>query len=159
MDTKDIVITRMFDAPVGKVWETWTTVEGIQKWWGPKNFTAPVIKIDFKIGGQYLYCMHGSAGPNMPAQDYWSGGSFLEIVPMKKIVAMDHFTDKDGNIISPNAVGMPGTWPEEMKVTFEFEEIDGKTKLTLTHEGHPKEMAEMATMGWNQSLDKLAESL
>jgi len=159
MDTKDIVITRMFDAPVSRVWQVWTTPEELMKWWGPKDFTAPVIEIDFKVGGQYLYCMHGAPGPGMPAQDFWSGGSFLEIVPMQKIVATDHFTDKDGNKISPNAVGMPGNWPDEMKVTFTFEEVEGKTKLTVIHEGHPQEMEENATMGWNQSLDKLAESL
>jgi hypothetical protein len=41
----------------------------------------------------------------------------------------------------------------------EFEEFDGKTRLTLRHVGLPPEMGEMAEAGWNGSLDKLAESL
>jgi uncharacterized protein YndB with AHSA1/START domain len=98
--------------------------------------------------------MNGQAGPGMPAQDYWSTGTFEEIIPMEKIVATDNFADAEGNIISPESVGMPGEWPDEMRVTALFEEIDGKTKLTIRHEGHPQVMVENATMGWQQSLDK-----
>jgi uncharacterized protein YndB with AHSA1/START domain len=90
----------------------------------------------------------------------WSGGEYLEIVPMKKIVATDYFTDEKGNKISPKDVGMPGEWPDEMTVTVTFEDLgDGKTKLTLLHEGHPIEMADMALAGWNESLDKFAAAL
>jgi hypothetical protein len=55
---------------------------------------------------------------------------------------------------------MPGEWPEEMRVTVTFEDMgDGKTKLTLKHEGHPAEMSKDATQGWNESLDKFESVL
>ncbi|MES2930740.1 MAG: SRPBCC domain-containing protein [Patescibacteria group bacterium] len=155
----DITIERVFDAPVEKVWKAWTEPEEIMKWWGPKNWTAPVVKTDFKVGGTFLYCMRGTMGPGIPEQDNWSGGEYKEIVPLQKIVATDYFTDPEGNKISSNDVGMPGKWPDEMRVTATFEDMGGKTKLTLFHEGHPAEIAEMAKMGWNQSLDKLAAIL
>lgn len=151
----DLVITRVFDAPVERVWEAWTDPTHIKKWWGPKDFTAPHVHIDFRVGGKYLYAMHGSAGTQFD-MDMWSAGEFREIVPMQKIVATDHFADKDGNYISPNSVGMPGTWADEMIVTVTFEDMgNGKTKVIVVHEGHPQEMVENATAGWNQQLDKL----
>lgn len=154
-----LVITRVFDAPIQQVWHAWIDAETMKKWWGPATFTSPFVSIDFRVGGKYLSCMHGAPGPGMPEQDFWSTGEYKEIVPMKKFVATDHFSDKDGNIISPNSVGMPGKWDEDMILTVEFEEMGDKTKVTITHTGHPEEMMQNATMGWNQSLDKMEQVL
>lgn len=153
MATKDITITRIFNAPLERVWEAWTNPEDLKKWWGPKDFTAPAIKSDFRIGGKFNYCMRGPAGTEFD-KDMWSGGEFKEIVPMKKIVQTDNFTDEEGNIISPAVYGMPGDWGN-MVVTVTFEDAgDGKTKLTIIHTGHPVEMAGNAEQGWGESLDK-----
>jgi uncharacterized protein YndB with AHSA1/START domain len=155
----DINITRVLDAPLEKVWKVWTEPEHLKKWWGPKDFTAPHIKNDLRTGGKFLYAMHGPAGSEFD-KDLWSGGEYLEVVPMKKIVATDYFTDDKGNKISPKEYGMPGEWPDHMVVTVTFEDLgNGKTKLTLLHEGHPAEMAKDATAGWNESLDKFEKAL
>ncbi len=159
MATKTLHITRTFNAPVQKVWDAFTVPEQVTKWWGPKDFTSPGAKVDFKVGGKFLFCMRGPAGSPFD-KDMWSGGEYTEIVPLKKIVATDNFTDEHGNIIDPKDAGMPGEWPEQMVVTFEFEDLgDGTTKLSITHEGHPEEMANDAETGWNQSLDKLEAAL
>ena len=156
---KDIVITRVFDAPVERVWKAFTDPKQVERWWGPETFTSHSAKIDLRVGGKYLFCMRGPAGSPFD-MDMWSGGTYKEIVPMKKIVATDHFADKDGNEIPASTMGMPGDWSQEMIVTFTFEDLGNrKTKLTLKHEGHPIEMAKDATSGWNTSLDKLAASL
>ena len=97
----------------------------------------------------------------------WSGGTYKEIIPMKKIVATDHFADEKGNVVSPKDFGMPGEWPdEEMLVTVTFEDAgEGKTKLTITYPKPESEAAVRAMissgmeMGWNSSLDKLASLL
>jgi uncharacterized protein YndB with AHSA1/START domain len=158
--TRTINITRVFDAPREKVWAAFTEPEQIMKWWGPEQFTSPAAEVDFRVGGKFLFCMHGPAGTPFD-QDMWSGGIYKEIVPMEKIVATDHFADAEGNFISPKEAGMPGEWPtDEMLVTFTFEDAPGgKTKFTLKHEGHPESMAKDATSGWNTSLDKLAAAL
>ena len=157
--TKDVVITRIFNAPREKVWKAWTEPEHLKKWWGPKDFTAPHIKTDLRPGGKFLYCMRGPAGSEFD-KDMWSGSTFKEIIPMEKIVATDHFADEHGNVVSPKDFGMPGEWPEEMVVTATFEDAGpGKTKLTLVHTGHSVEMADMAKGGWNESLDKFAAAL
>jgi hypothetical protein len=55
---------------------------------------------------------------------------------------------------------MEGDWPDEMRVTVTFEDAPGgKTKLTLRHEGMPKDGAEMAEAGWKESLDKFVRAL
>lgn len=159
-EANQVIITRIFDAPVERVWQAWTDPALVAKWWGPKDFTAPHIEIDLREGGKYLYAMHGPAGTEFD-QDMWSTGIFNEIVPMKKIVYTDSFADAEGNAVSPEAYGMTGM-PTEMLVIINFESTeDGKTKLTLTHEGPAagSEHAKNMTEGWNQSLDKLAESL
>ena len=46
-----IYTTQIFNAPLSKVWKAWTEPESVMKWWGPENFTAPVVKIDLKVGG------------------------------------------------------------------------------------------------------------
>ncbi len=158
-ETVDIVITRIFNAPRERVWKAWTDPAETKKWWGPKDFTAPHIKTDLRTGGKYLFCMRGPKGSEFD-KDMWSGGTYKEVVPMEKIVATDHFADAEGNHVSPKDFGMPGEWPEEMVVTVTFEDAgEGKTKLTLVHKGHPKEMADMAKAGWNESLDKFAAAL
>jgi uncharacterized protein YndB with AHSA1/START domain len=154
-----LIIVRVFDAPVNEVWKYWTEPELLKRWWGPKIFTCPVVKMDFRVGGKYLSCMRGSPAPGAPVQDFWSTGTYKGIIPMKKIVVTDSFADEEGNIVPSSHYGMEG-FPLEMLVTFEFEEADGKTKMTLTHSGLEnidEKMREGMAQGWNESFDKLVE--
>ncbi len=151
----EIVITRVFDAPRGLVWKAWTEPEMCMKWWGPKAFTCPVCKIDFRVGGTYLNCMRSPEG-----QDYWSTGVYQEIVPLERIVCTDSFADEAGNVVPATHYAMGPDFPLEMLVTVTFEELDGKTKLTLRHAGLPAGAdSDGAQQGWSESFDKLAESL
>ena len=159
MATKTVHIVRTFDAPRERVWEAWTNPDDIKKWWGPEGFSAPSVENDLRTGGKFVYAMQGPPNTEFAGVNY-SGGEYLEVVPMEKIVATDYFCDKDGNWIDPSTMGMPGEWPEKMKVTITFEDAgEGKTKLTVHHEGHPAEMANDAESGWSSSLDKFAKIL
>lgn len=148
-------IERTFHAPVERVWQAWSNVELIKQWWGPKEYSAPEAKIDFRVGGKYLFAMKG------PDQKVvWSGGVCKEIIPNKKIVWTDHFADKDGNIVSAASVGMPGDWPEDLRVTIQFESVSPQeTKMVLDHEGIPKDMHDDCVAGWGESIDKLQKLL
>ena len=155
----ELVITRVFDAPRELVWKAWTDPERVMRWWGPKNFTSPVSKIDLRVGGAYLNCMRG-AGPDGVVRDFWSTGVYREIVPFKRIVCTDSFADEKGNVVPASHYGMEGDWPLELLVTVTFEETGGRTTMTLLHEGMPAgQMRELAVAGWNESFDKLAEYL
>ncbi len=151
----DLVVTRVFDAPVERVWQAFTDPNYISRWWGPKDFTAPSIKLDLRPGGKYLYLMRGPDG-----QDYWTAGTFQEIVPLQRLVYTDSFADEHGNIVPASYYGMEGDMPLEMIATVLFEELVGKTKMTLKHSGMPEgEDRDLAGQGWNESMDKLANSL
>jgi uncharacterized protein YndB with AHSA1/START domain len=144
----ELVITRVFDAPRELVWKAWTDPQRFKRWWGPKNFTAPVCKIDLQVVGAYLYCMRSPEG-----QDYWSTGVYREIVPPERIVCTDSFADEKGNLVPASHYGMGGDWPSELLVTVTFEEQEGKTKFTLRHAGIPAgEMRELCALaGTNPS--------
>lgn len=150
---KELVITRIFDAPRSYVWEAWADPWRMKLWWGPKGFTSPVCKIDFRVGGVYLNCMQSPEG-----KDYWSTGVYREIVESERIVCTDCFADEKGNIVPATYYGMSSDFPLEMLVTVTFEEDKGKTKLTLRHAGMPSGAdQDGARQGWSESLDKLAE--
>jgi len=148
-------ITRVFDAPRERVFKAWTDPERVTCWWGPKEFTAPVARIDPRVGGHYVYAMRSPEG-----QDVWSTGVYRELVEPERIVATDSFSDAEGNVVPASDYGMPGNWPLELTVTVTFEEADGKTRMTLRHEGFPDaENRDMARAGWSESFDKLEACL
>jgi len=158
-----IVISRIFKAPRGKVWQAWTNPEMVKKWWGPKGFWAPSVKIDFKVGGKYIYAMHGPSGSEFDL-DMYSSGVYKEIVPLKKLVVTDYFSDKKGNLVDLVIMGMDADMPAEMEVIVTFaDERGNKTKLTITYP-KPKSEIQFEAMkksgmedGWNSSLDKMAK--
>jgi len=150
-----LVIERIFDAPRELVWKAWAEPEHFMRWYGPKGFTTPVCKIDFRVGGVWLNCMRSPDGWEM-----WSTGTFREIVPLERIVTTASSADEKGNVVPYSHYGMPANIPLEMLSTVTFEEREGKTKMTLRHEGMPTgEMMDGAGAGWNQSFDKLADYL
>jgi uncharacterized protein YndB with AHSA1/START domain len=79
---------------------------------------------------------------------------------MQRLVFTDSFADEKGNVVPASHYGLTGDWPLELLVTVTFEEKKGKTTMTLRHEGIPSgTMSDNTEAGWNESFDKLAESL
>lgn len=164
-DQKELIITRIFDAPVELVWKAWTDPEMIKKWWGPEGFTAPSIKVDLRVGGKYTFAMQGPKGSKWDKVMY-SSGIYKEIVPNEKIITTDYFSDENGNKMNPVDFGQDPNSPSEMNAVITFEEVEGgKTKLTITYPRPENEEQFQAMLksgmkeGWSSSLNKLAESL
>ncbi|HMD67337.1 MAG TPA: SRPBCC domain-containing protein [Chitinivibrionales bacterium] len=154
-ERKELIIVRIFDAPRDLVWNAWTIPKRLMKWWGPKNFTSPSCKMDLRKGGKYLFCMRSPEGKN-----YWSTGAYREIVYHQRIVYTDSFADEKGAIVPATYYGMGPETPLEMTVTVTFDGHNGKTTMILKHAGMPLgTTSELAEQGWNESFDKLAESL
>jgi uncharacterized protein YndB with AHSA1/START domain len=150
-----LLIERIFNAPRELVWKAWTEPERMMRWWGPRDYSCPSCEIDFRVGGVWLGCMRSPEG-----QEIWSTGVYREIEPLERFVITDSFADADGNVVPATHYGMPADIPMEMLVSVTFEDVGGKTRMTLRHEGLPAgEMIDGANVGWNESLDKLAESL
>lgn len=58
---RDLVVTRVFDAPVEHLWQAWSDPEYVMQWWGPEGFTSPLAHMDFREGGTSLVCMRSPA--------------------------------------------------------------------------------------------------
>jgi len=161
MNDDGLVIERVFNAPRQMVWDAWSKPEIMQQWWGPGGWSSPDFKMDFREGGEYHASMEGPM-PDGSVIKVWSKGMYKEIVPIEKIVATDYFSNKAGDKIAPKDAGMDENFPEEMTVTFTFEDLgEGKTKLTIKYP-KPDSEAEVRAIiasgmeeGWGSSLDKL----
>src|SRR5215510_12891488 len=80
---RDLVFTRIFDAPIAQVWKAWSDPELIKKWWGPDRFTCPFATVDFRVGGTSLVCMR--APEEFGGQDHYSTWEYRSIEPMRRI--------------------------------------------------------------------------
>ena len=83
---REIIISRLLNAPVELVWKVWTDPEHIKNWWGPDGFSNTISKMDIKPGGEWDLVMHGPDGT-----DYRNKSIFKEIVRHQKIV-YDHIS-------------------------------------------------------------------
>src|SRR5450631_188479 len=82
-DTSDreIVITRVFDAPRELVFKAWTDPKHLVHWWGPNGFTNTFHEVDIRPGGVWRFTMHGPDGVDYPNRIV-----FEEIVKPERIV-------------------------------------------------------------------------
>lgn len=114
----DFIMERIFDAPRELLFQVWSDPKHLQQWWGPKHWTLPVCKLDFRPGGTWHYGMLGPDG-----MESWGLATYHEIVAPERIVYTDAFSDAQGNVQE----GMP-----LMVITVEFIDLGGKTKLRET---------------------------
>ena len=109
---RELVATRVFDAPRELVFKLWTDPEHLGKWWGPRGFTTTTASMDFRPGGVWRYCMHGPDGT-----DYENRVTYSEIVEPERICF------KHG--------GADDIEPVSHETTATFEDVGGKTKVTM----------------------------
>src|SRR5438128_10473572 len=63
---REIVVTRVFDAPRELVFEAWTDPTRVVQWWGPHGFTTTIHEMDVRPGGVWRFVMHGPDGTDYP---------------------------------------------------------------------------------------------
>ena len=159
IEKRDLVVTRLFDAPIEQVWKAWTDPGFVVRWWGPTGFTSPSCKIDFREGGKFLFHMRAPKD-FQGGQDFYTSGVYKKIVPLKLIEFTQGLADKDGNRIDPSTMGMPPDFPKEIPSALAFERVGDKTELTATEYGWTVgQMREMSESGLKECLDKLAKAL
>jgi uncharacterized protein YndB with AHSA1/START domain len=144
---REVIITRVFDAPRELVFQAWTDPKHLARWWGPKDWTNPVCEVDVRVGGAWRIVMRAPDGGEYPC-----GGVYREIVPPERLVFTNIAMDKDGN---PLLDGL---------TTVTFAEEGSKTKLTLRTRAtglvpFAPQMLSGMEMGWTQSLERLASEL
>ena len=140
----ELYITRIYDAPVKMVWEAWVDPKQVGKWWGPRGFTLTSKSKDVKTGGTWVYTMHGPEGV-----DYPNITKFLEVEKYSRLV-YDH--------------GANENQPAMFRVTVNFSEKNGKTKMEMTMALPTAEAAAetkkfIKKAGGDSTWDRLAEFL
>lgn len=140
----EIYISRVYDAPVRLVWEAWTDEKLVAKWWGPRGFSISTKSKDLRIGGKWIYTMHGPDGTEYP-----NVTTYHEVVEKKRLV-YDH--------------GATETTPPLFRVTVNFEEQDGKTLMDMRMTLESEEAATsikgfIKAAGGNSTWDRLGEFL
>ncbi len=140
----ELHLSRVFDAPVKRVWEAWTDPEQVAQWWGPRGFSITTQHRDVRTGGSWRYVMHGPDGT-----DYPNDTKYLEVEPYARLV-YDHggYADR----------------PPLFRVTVTFEEIDGRTRMEMTMALATAEAAQqmkkfIKDAGGDATWDRLAEHL
>lgn len=125
-ETNRFTISRVLDAPLAAVWAAWTNEDQLKTWFGPKGCPIKSAKLDFKIGGGFLYCLGTPIGLDM-----WGKWGYLEIEPMKRLVWTHTFSDADGKNITRHPFSP--TWPLEMVLTINLNPVsDDKTEIVLS---------------------------
>lgn len=134
-------VSRTIDARREDVFAAFTTIDQVEKWWGPKDFTVPEGQLDFRTGGAFRICIRSPKG-----EDMWQHGAFRE-------------TDEPSRISFTFAWEGLGLPQEEGMVTILLEEDEhNKTRVSLRHSALPsQEEADSHQSGWGECLDRLAE--
>ncbi len=146
-----VVIERTLDAPAELVWQMWTDPEHFKAWYGPDGATIPVANMDVRVGGSRLVAMEmETPGGKMKM---WFTGEYREVLENQRLVYTESMADEDGNIMSPEDMGMPPGHPETTEISVELEDLGGRTRMVMTHAGVPGDSP--GATGWNMALNKL----
>lgn len=138
---RELVITRVFDAPRALVFEAWAEPQHLMRWRGPKGFSISVLNMELRPGGAYRIHMRSPQGT-----DHWLRGVYREIVAPERLSFTWAWEDEQGR---PR---------HETLVTVTFEELAGKTRLTLHQAVFESVTArDLHQAGWSSSLERLVE--
>jgi uncharacterized protein YndB with AHSA1/START domain len=152
VNPKQFVIDRTLKASVEKVWRMWTTKDGLEKWWGPEDFSSTVRHLDVRVGGRFEIVMTAML-PEIIAQLRAAGMD-------ESSVAKGDYTVVESNrrLVYTNAVDfVPGVPPYTSTTNVEMSATpSGATRLIVTNDVmHDEQWTAMARMGWTQQIGKL----
>ena len=140
---REIVLTRVFDAPRRLVFDAFSKPELLRRWFGPRGWTLAVCEVDHRVGGAFRFLLRRPDGMEMGIR-----GVYREIVPPERSVHVEYYDD----------------YPGESLVTAVFVEHDGRTTFTATVLYPSREVRDAVIRagmehGAAESYDKLAELL
>jgi uncharacterized protein YndB with AHSA1/START domain len=158
---RSVLISRTFDAPRELVWRAWTDPKQMVQWWGPRDFTNPVCEMDVQPGGIWRIVMRSPDGIDYPIKSV-----YVKVEPPKRLVLVMDCSEHPlewHNLVNPDR---DQSRPPRLECvqTVTFEDLGGQTKLTIRTELETAAIRDAMVKlgmheGWNQSLDRLAETL
>jgi uncharacterized protein YndB with AHSA1/START domain len=143
---KSVLVSREFEAPLALVWRAYTESELLDQWWGPAPWRAETKRMNFTVGGHWLYAM---VGPN--SERHWGRMNYVAIDPHRSITLEDVFCDADGNVDD----SMP-----KSKGQMIFTATASGTRVDFkTHYASEAELQKIIEMGFEQGITVCNEQL
>ena len=140
---RELVITRIIDAPRHLVFQAWTEPDRVMRWWGPQGFVTTYSDMDIRPGGAFRVCMRSPEGT-----EHWKQGIYREVVAPERLVFTFAWEDAERK---------PG---HQTLVTVTFAERGDRTELML-HQAvfETVETCNDHRRGWTSTLQRFAEYL
>jgi uncharacterized protein YndB with AHSA1/START domain len=141
---REIVLSRVFDAPRELVFRAWTEEAHFAKWFGPRGFTTTLKEADFRVGGRLRFDM------TAPDGKVWDNRIVFLEIKSPELLVFDHGSDKDDD-------------PGRFHVTITFDEQSDKKTVMTMRQLHPTKEQRAAGIGFGavelgyQTLEKLAQ--
>ncbi|RKN49170.1 SRPBCC domain-containing protein [Micromonospora endolithica] len=110
---REIVLSRLFDAPAGPVFAAFTRPELLVRWYGARGWRLVECDVDLRVGGRWRFVSHGPHGGRMV-----QSGTYRRVEPPHRLVGTELFEDQ--------------SYPGETLVDHEFTELAGRTTVTTT---------------------------
>jgi len=118
-------IERIFNAPRELVFNAFGSEEHLKHWYAPKGCSLQYVKVDFRTGGTFHLCIKSPMG------EHWQNCTYADVTLFERIVIDTCASDAAGNKAQTNCGGGDANWPNETTVRIQFEDLGGKTKMTL----------------------------
>jgi uncharacterized protein YndB with AHSA1/START domain len=142
-DDREIVISRVIEAPPGLVFEAFTEVRHLSQWWGPEGFTTTTRSFEFREGGVWDFVMHAPDGT-----DYQEWITWTEIVPADRIALLHGESPDDPNAFESTLTFAPdgAATRIEMRTVFPTKALrDEAVEKYHAIEGGQQTLANLAT--------------
>lgn len=142
---KELVITRIFDAPRELVYKAFTDPDQVAQWFGPEGYSVPrdTVDVDLRVGGYQRLTMVPDS------EDLPPGGPvdfiYDEVVEAELIVGHEEFDEEQAKLFGSS----------RMTLRLEFHDKNGKTRLVLRQGPYSEDFEDMALQGWTSSFGKL----
>lgn len=141
---RELLMTRVFDAPRDLVFKAWAEPEQWVHWLGLRGISGKVLQTARRAGDAYRYYMRDPQGG-----DHWLQGVYREVVAPERLVFTWGFVNEHGQTTVPETI-----------VALTFEDVGGKTRLTLRHGiFETVTSCDAHRRGWTDSFNRLGEHL
>lgn len=155
LTSKGFTIERTFPAPVGRMWDLWTSKEGVESWWGPEGFTTRVRSLELRPGGAFEYEMTATGAEQVKAlqemgmpRTTQAHNVYAEVIPHRRL------------LLRTRVDFVPGAAPYDMYMAIDFRPVRNGTKIVVTSEKmHDPRFQELSRQGESEQFDKLARLL
>lgn len=141
--SKELQMTRSFDAPRERVYRAFTDPDQLARWFGPVGFSVPrdTVEIDARVGGRQRFVMVSDSDPSMTSP---VDATYTEVVQNELLAGTEEWE------------GVPGAdGPTRLSLRLELHDEAGQTRLVLRQGPFTAEVESLARQGWDSSFTKL----